>query len=87
MIDYIRQPRNLLFLSSAILATGLVMLIVGIVLAYVPDLHLSIVELIGAHALTILGPSAIKIGYVMRLLASHQFSKSKSVERFNYVAD
>lgn len=86
MIDYIRQPRNLLFLSSVILAIGLVMLIAGIALAYVLDQYLSIVELVGAHSLTILGPSAIKIGYVMRLLVSHHLNKGTSAESFTHVA-
>lgn len=85
MIDYIRQPRNLLLLSSLTLAVGLVMLLAGIALAYVFDLQLNIVELIGAHALTILGPTAIKIGYVMRLVAAYQLSKDNSTE-FAHVA-
>lgn len=86
MIDYIRPQQNLLFLSNVTLAAGLVMLTAGIALAYVLDFHLSIGELVGAHALTILGPSAIKIGYVMRLLASYQLSKNKPGESFNHVA-
>ncbi|MBC9250652.1 transmembrane sensor/regulator PpyR [Pseudomonas alcaligenes] len=80
MIDYIRQPRNLLHLSSLTLTAGLAMLLVGIALAYVLDLQLSIVELVGAHALTILGPTAIKIGYVMRLLAAYQLRRATPAE-------
>lgn len=86
MIDYIHQPRNLLFLSSVILAAGLVMLIAGIALAYVLDRHLSIVELVAAHSLTILGPTAIKIGYVLRMLVAYHLSLNKSAESFTHVA-
>jgi hypothetical protein len=80
MNDYTRQPHHLLALSSLTLAAGLIMLVVGIALAYLFDLRLNIAELIGAHALTILGPTAIKIGYVMRLVATHQPSVSEATE-------
>jgi hypothetical protein len=43
--------------------------LVGIILAYGCEAYLKLPELIGAHAMTILGPTAIKLGYVMRLLA------------------
>lgn len=85
MSERICQPRDLLLLSSMILASGLIMLLAGIVLAYALDLQLSIVELIGAHALTILGPTAIKIGYVMRLVAAYRLSKDTTTE-FAHVA-
>lgn len=52
-----------------LLLGGLVMLLVGIILAYGCDAYLSLPQLVGAHAMTILGPTAIKLGYVMRLLA------------------
>lgn len=78
MINFIRQPQYLLLLSSFILIAGLGMLVAGIALAYVFDLHLTLVELVVAHALTILGPTAIKIGYVMRLVADYQIKREES---------
>ncbi|MBB2496037.1 transmembrane sensor/regulator PpyR [Aquipseudomonas ullengensis] len=85
MIESICQPRNLLRLSSLVLSVGLALLLVGIVLAYGFDRHLSIVELVGAHALTIIGPTLLKIGYVMRLIAAYRLSQDET-SAFAHVA-
>lgn len=47
------------------------MLLVGVVVAYGLDSRLSIGTQVAAHSAVILGPSLLKIGYVMRLLAQH----------------
>lgn len=80
MIEHICQPRNLLRLSSLVLSIGLAMLLAGVVLAYGLDLHLSIIELVGAHALTIIGPTLLKIGYVLRLIAAYRLSQDATTE-------
>nr|WP_189684166.1 MULTISPECIES: transmembrane sensor/regulator PpyR [unclassified Pseudomonas] len=75
MIDvygFFDNAQRVLKLSHVLLIGGLVMLIVGIVFAYWLDAHLRLAQLVGAHALTILGPTAIKIGYVMRLLSCNR---------------
>jgi len=46
-------------------------LLVGVVVAYGLDSRLSIATQVAAHSAVILGPSLLKIGYVMRLLAQH----------------
>jgi hypothetical protein len=57
-----------------VLVTGLVMLLAGIYGAYVYAGHLPIATLVSMHAMTIIGPTLLKIGYVMRLLAQHRLS-------------
>jgi hypothetical protein len=74
MFDFFNNPQNLLHLSSRVLVTGLVMFLAGIYGAYLYDGHLSIVALVSMHAMTIIGPTLLKIGYVMRLLAQHRLS-------------
>lgn len=69
MYDFFENPHRVLKLSHLLLIGGLMMLLVGIILAYGCEAYLKLPELIGAHAMTILGPTAIKLGYVMRLLA------------------
>jgi hypothetical protein len=74
MSTYFNAPQNVLRLSSKLLWTGLIMLLVGAIGAYGFERQIGLVELVLLHALVILGPTTIKIGYVMRLLAQHQLS-------------
>jgi hypothetical protein len=76
MFDFFSNPQNVLHLSSRVLGAGLALLLVGIYGAYLYDGHLPIVALVTMHAMTIIGPTLIKIGYVMRLLAQHRLGKS-----------
>jgi hypothetical protein len=75
MFNFFSNPQNVLHLSSRVLAAGLAMLLAGIYGAYLYDGHLSIVVLVGMHAMTILGPTLLKIGYVMRLLSQYRLSQ------------
>lgn len=79
MFDFFLNPANVLSLSTRVLWTGLVMLLTGIVGAYLLDLHLNLFGLVGLHAMTIIGPTLIKIGYVMRLLSQHNLRKTAHV--------
>ena len=63
---------NVLHLSSRVLGAGLALLLVGIYGAYLYHGHLPIAALVSMHAMTIIGPTLLKIGYVMRLLAQHR---------------
>jgi hypothetical protein len=72
MYGFFESPYRVLKLSHTLLISGLFILIAGIILAYFLDAYLSLPALVGAHALTILGPTAIKLGYVARLLAFHR---------------
>jgi len=74
MFDFFSHPQNVLHLSSRVLGTGLVMLLAGIYGAYLYAGHLPIVALVAMHAMTIVGPTLLKVGYVMRLLAQHRLS-------------
>ena len=65
-------PQRNLKLSSGMLRGGVALLIVGIVGAYGVDQHLSLPAVLAAHALTVLGPTSLKLGYVLRLIAQHQ---------------
>jgi hypothetical protein len=76
MFNYSLTPANVLRLSTRVLIIGLIMLLTGIIGAYVLDLQLTLVELVSLHAMTILGPTLLKIGYVMRLLSQHNLRKS-----------
>ncbi|MDD1964159.1 transmembrane sensor/regulator PpyR [Pseudomonas sp. NPDC090203] len=71
MFDFFVDPRNVLRLSTRILWTGLIMLLTGIVGAYLIELHANLIVLVSMHAMTIIGPTLLKIGYVMRLLSQH----------------
>lgn len=75
MFNFFSNPQNVLRLSNHVLGAGLAMLLVGIYGAYLYDGHLSIVVLVSMHALTILGPTLLKIGYVMRLLSQYRLSR------------
>ncbi|MDA8484192.1 transmembrane sensor/regulator PpyR [Pseudomonas resinovorans] len=70
-------PQRLLQLSHLLLWTGLLQLLLGIAGAYYLDAHLGLLTLIGAHGLVILGPTLIKLGYVMRLTALYQMRKEE----------
>ncbi|MCU1761533.1 transmembrane sensor/regulator PpyR [Pseudomonas sp. 14P_8.1_Bac3] len=74
MFAYFNNPQNVLQLSSKVLGIGLALLLAGIYGAYLYAGQLSIVVLVSMHAMTIIGPTLIKIGYVMRLLAQHRLS-------------
>ncbi|QRY78249.1 transmembrane sensor/regulator PpyR [Pseudomonas sp. PDNC002] len=56
-------------ISSRLLVGGSLTLMAGGLLAYGGDAYLSMRELLAAHLMTILGPAAIKLGYVLRLQA------------------
>lgn len=75
MFTYFGNPLNVLQLSSKVLVTGLVMLLAGIYGAYLYTGHLPIATQVLMHAMTIVGPTLIKIGYVMRLLSQHRLGK------------
>lgn len=75
MFHFFCNPQNVLHLSSRVLGVGLVMLLTGIYGAYLYDGHLPIVTLVSMHAMTIVGPTLLKIGYVMRLVAQYRLSQ------------
>ncbi|MCQ4286169.1 hypothetical protein NA647_01790 [Pseudomonas stutzeri] len=68
------DPHRLLSIANLSMAIGLVLLLFGVAGAYVFDRHLALGAVVGCHALVILGPTAFKIGYVMRLLAQRQLT-------------
>jgi hypothetical protein len=75
MFNFFSNPRNVLQLSSRVLGAGLAMLLAGIYGAYLYDGYLSIIVLVSLHAMTIIGPTLLKIGYVMRLLSQSRLSR------------
>lgn len=70
------DPHRLLVLANFSMVLGLLVLLLGIAGAYVFDRHLMLGTIVASHALVILGPTALKIGYVMRLLAQRHLALS-----------
>ncbi|NUU38757.1 transmembrane sensor/regulator PpyR [Pseudomonas sp. C2B4] len=81
MYDFFEHPSRVLKLSHALLTGGLIALIVGAILAYGLDQYLSLPSVIVAHAMTILGPTAIKLGYVMRLLTFNRLRRNTATHQ------
>lgn len=83
MFVFFENPHRVLKLATLLLAGGLVMLLTGIVLAYGFETALSIHTLLGAHLMTMLGPTAIKIGYVLRLHALNRIKANVPAQRMS----
>ncbi|MCX4219055.1 MULTISPECIES: transmembrane sensor/regulator PpyR [unclassified Pseudomonas] len=79
MFAFFENPLNVLHLSSKVLVAGLVMLLAGIYGAYLYQGHMPIALLVAMHAMTIVGPTLIKIGYVMRLLSQYRLGQSPAL--------
>lgn len=77
MFDFFLCAQKVLNLSTHVLWAGLVMLVIGVVGAYGFESDLGLVNLVILHAMVILGPTLLKIGYVMRLLAQYRLSKPR----------
>jgi hypothetical protein len=84
MFDFFLRPANVLRLSTRVLLVGLTLLLTGIVGAYLLDLHPTLFGLVSLHAMTIVGPTLIKIGYVMRLLAQHNLRKVRGQPAYSH---
>lgn len=70
------EPHRLLVFANLNMLVGLVLLLLGIAGAYVLDRQLTLGLVVASHALVILGPTAVKVGYVMRLAAQRQIGLS-----------
>lgn len=78
MSNYFDSSSNVLRLSHKILAIGATFLSAGVYGAYFYDAPLAIGTLVSMHAMVILGPTLLKIGYVMRLLAQRRLGSANS---------
>jgi flagellar motor component MotA len=63
-------------LANTLLIAGLVLLLLGMLGGYVLNGHLVLFVQVAAHLLVIIGPTLIKIGYVMRLNACERLHLS-----------
>lgn len=72
MIHQSFDPHRLLNLGNLLMIGGVLLLLIGVSGAYLFDQRLSLGIVIASHALVILGPTALKIGYIVRLLAQRQ---------------
>ncbi|KGE67618.1 MULTISPECIES: hypothetical protein [Pseudomonas] len=79
MLRYFDSPLRVLSLGNSLLLLGLGVLLLGILLAYWLDQRLPLLVLVLAHGMTILGPTLIKIGYVMRLLSQYKLGNDRGV--------
>ncbi|WP_341304075.1 transmembrane sensor/regulator PpyR [Pseudomonas sp. TMP25] len=75
MLSLFSCPQRALQLAQHMLWAGLVLLISGVLGAYVLAAHLSIGSQVAAHSLTIIGPALLKLGYVLRLAAQQHMPK------------
>ncbi|BCQ62508.1 hypothetical protein SAMN03159355_00567 [Pseudomonas sp. NFPP10] len=75
MSRYFDSPLHVLHLSNALLGSGSLLLGLGVYAAYVHSGHLPIATLVLMHSLVIIGPTLLKIGYVMRLLAQRRMAQ------------
>ncbi|MDK2349957.1 transmembrane sensor/regulator PpyR [Pseudomonas paraeruginosa] len=80
MTTFFESPRRVLNLSHILLSCGTVLLAAGVVLAYGMEQCLSLHSLLIAHAMTILGPTAIKLGYVGRLCSINRLRRERTSE-------
>lgn len=79
MFALLKDARRALTLSTLTVLGGVIMLVIGSVVAYgVEESRLSIANLLMAHLLTLLGPTAIKLGYVLRLHALRRLGASSA---------
>ncbi|RCV88942.1 hypothetical protein [Billgrantia montanilacus] len=69
MISVFQDANQTHSLGNALMAAGLLLLIMGILGGYILDNYLSLFIQVVAHLLVIAGPTLIKIGYVIRLNA------------------
>ncbi|MCQ4296918.1 hypothetical protein NAU58_15160 [Pseudomonas stutzeri] len=72
MLYQTSAPHRLMSAANALMIAGTLLLLSGISGAYLFDQYLAMGSIVAAHALVILGPTALKIGYVMRLLAERR---------------
>ncbi|WP_445937800.1 transmembrane sensor/regulator PpyR [Pseudomonas sp.] len=69
MLAFLSCPSRALQLANRMLLAGVLLLLSGLLGAYGLEAQLSMGSLVTAHALTIIGPGLLKLGYVLRLAA------------------
>lgn len=69
MLTIFHDARRTHVLGNATMATGLLLLALGVLGGYVIAAHLALWLQVMAHVVVIIGPTLIKIGYVMRINA------------------
>jgi hypothetical protein len=81
MFTFFASPQRALTLSSNLLVCGMAMLVTGVLLAYGLSAYLSLTCLVLAHLMTIIGPTLLKLGYVLRLQANYRLTLSARPDR------
>lgn len=67
MSGVLESPSKVFNLANNLVVSGVVILLVGVLGAYCFDEAIGLGMVVGSHMLTIVGPSLVKLGYVMRL--------------------
>ena len=67
MPGVLESPSKVFNLANHLVVSGVVILLVGVLGAYCFDEAIGLGLVVGSHMLTIVGPSLVKLGYVMRL--------------------
>ncbi|MBV2132087.1 hypothetical protein KRX52_04660 [Pseudomonas sp. MAP12] len=76
MSGVLESPANVFNLANNLILAGVAILIVGVLGAYGFDKQIGLRLVVGAHMLTIVGPSLVKLGYVMRLSVQDKLAVS-----------
>ncbi|MFI8380949.1 transmembrane sensor/regulator PpyR [Pseudomonas sp. NPDC079086] len=77
MLAYLSCPVRALRVANRLLLAGVLLLLSGLLGAYGLEAQLSMGSLVTAHALTIIGPGLLKLGYVLRLAAQQHLRKQQ----------
>lgn len=83
MFTFFDSPQRTLTLSSHTLVGGMATLLTGVLLAYGLTDYLSLTYLVLAHLMTIVGPTLLKLGYVLRLQAHYRLRLPANIEGNN----
>lgn len=77
MLAFLSCPSRALQLANRMLLAGVLLLLSGLLGAYGLEAQLSMGSLVTAHALTVIGPGLLKLGYVLRLAAQQHLRKQQ----------
>ena len=77
MLAFLSCPSRALQLANRMLLAGVLLLLSGLLGAYGLEAQLSMGSLVTAHALTIIGPGLLKLGYVLRLAAQQHLRQQQ----------
>lgn len=76
MLDLFQNAQRTHAFGNALMAVGLLLLVLGVFGGYVVDTRLALSLQVLAHLQVIVGPTLIKVGYVMQINARQRLHLS-----------